>query len=458
LKHRALAFTLGLLVACLLAGILAPAALAYRMDVPVWKQSDPRWAALHLDGSSYTMAGSGCAVTSCAMVAAYYGSSKDPGGLCRALSANGGLDSSGSIYWQKVPSAAGGTIRYIGRWDYDSVTLINQELDAGYPVIAEAYLQGSAHWVVLTGRAGSTYYINDPGYGDRTTLNARYGSVSTAIHGFRLYHGSHTTLPPPSPYTRYQQTDSRFCYTGTWPTASNNSASGGSWRYINTSGGSVTIPFTGTYLAWVTVKSPNYGIAEVTLDGGTPVPVDLYSASTAWQQTVWNTGTLPTGLHTVTIAWTGTKNPAAAATYIGLDAVDVGGSLTPTTRVEQTDSHLVWAGAWTTASSSIYSGGSFAYANASGASVTVNFSGVKLTLIGTTAYSYGKMKVTLDGTSTFTVDLYTPTALYKQTLWSSGLLPLGDHTVTLEWTGDKNPSSSNTYVSLDAVDVIGSLR
>ena len=96
---------------------------------------------------------------------------------------------------------------------------------------------------------------------------------------------------------------------------------------------------------------------------------------------------------------------------------------------------MVWAGTWTPAASSLYSGGSFSYANTSGASVTINFTGVKLSLIGTTAYSYGKMKVTLDGTTTSIIDLYTPAALYKQTMYSTGLLPLGDHWVTLEWTG-----------------------
>ena len=153
-------------------------------------------------------------------------------------------------------------------------------------------------------------------------------------------------------------------------------------------------------------------------------------------------------------------DPTNTATqYINLDALEVVGALASATRFEETDSHLGWVGTWASAASSVYSGGSFKYANASGASVTVNFSGVKLNLIGTKAYSYGKMKVTLDGTSTFTVDLYNATtALYKQTLWSSGLLPLGDHTVTVEWAGEKNPASSNTYVSLDAVDVIGAVR
>ena len=232
--------------------VLAPAALAYRMDVPVWKQSDSRWASLHLGGGSYTMSSSGCAVTSCAMVAAYFGSKKDPGGLCRALNANGGLTSSGAIYWQKVPTAAGGTIRYIGRYSGCSLTRINQELDSGYPVIVEVRRKGNVHFVVVTGRTGSTYYINDPGYGDRTTLNARYGAPSSAIHSYRIYHGTHKAAAAPSPYTRYEQGSSLLAYTGAWTVSSSSSASGGSFRYANAAGALVTVAFNGTYLAWIT--------------------------------------------------------------------------------------------------------------------------------------------------------------------------------------------------------------
>ena len=323
-------------------------------------------------------------------------------------------------------------------------------VDGGTPVSVDLYRSATAYkqTVFSTTLPAGLHVVKITRAG---TKNARSSGYTVNLDAASIV-GSLTT------FTRAEQSDTRPTYSGSWSTASNSGASGGTWKYMNASGGSVTVPFKGTSLAWVTVKSPNYGIAQVTLDGGTPASVDLYSASTLWRQNVWNTGTLLAGPHTVTIAWTGEKNPAAAGTYIGVDAFEVVGALTAGTRVEETDSHMVWAGTWTPAASSLYSGGSFSYANTSGASVTINFTGVKLSLIGTTAYSYGKMKVTLDGTTTSTIDLYTPAALYKQTMYSTGLLPLGDHWVTLEWTGEKNSLSSNAYVSLDAVDVIGWLR
>ena len=104
--------------------------------------------------------------------------------------------------------------------------------------------------------------------------------------------------------------------------------------YTSASGAAVTISFSGTSLTWIARTAPSYGKAQVTLDGGTPVLVDLYSPSTLYQQAVWSTGSLANGAHTVTIAWTGQKNPAATYTYVDLDALDVMGVLTASNPLE----------------------------------------------------------------------------------------------------------------------------
>ena len=89
----------------------------------------------------------------------------------------------------------------------------------------------------------------------------------------------------------------------------------------------MTINFTGTSLAVIAKTGPSYGKAEITLDGGTPVLVDLYSASALNQKQIWSTGTLVGRSHTVKIAWTGLRSVAATWTYVDLDAVDVAGTL-----------------------------------------------------------------------------------------------------------------------------------
>jgi hypothetical protein len=126
---------------------------------------------------------------------------------------------------------------------------------------------------------------------------------------------------------RYEQGNTQLAYTGAWAVDRSASASGGSFRYANATGSSVTATFTGTHLSWIAKKSPSYGKARVTVDGGDPVVVDLYSATTLNKQNVWSTRSLAPGNHSVKIEWTGTKNAAAANTSINVDALDLTGAL-----------------------------------------------------------------------------------------------------------------------------------
>ncbi len=74
--------------------------------------------------------------------------------------------------------------------DLPPQTMVEAQLDAGRLVVAEVRLYGGMHFVVITGHAGRTLYINDPWYGDRTTLQARYGSYRQAVHSAQVYYRS----------------------------------------------------------------------------------------------------------------------------------------------------------------------------------------------------------------------------------------------------------------------------
>ena len=126
---------------------------------------------------------------------------------------------------------------------------------------------------------------------------------------------------------RYEQGNAHLVYAGRWTTGSDDSSSGGSFSFADARDASVTATFTGTQLSWIARRSASYGKANVTVDGGDPVAVDLYSASTQMAQKVWETGTLTWGTHTVKIEWTGANNQAASGTGIDVDAVDVTGGL-----------------------------------------------------------------------------------------------------------------------------------
>ena len=129
---------------------------------------------------------------------------------------------------------------------------------------------------------------------------------------------------PPPTTVRYQQTDSHLVYSGTWYTFSTSGASGGSYKRASAGSASVTVTFTGTYLAWIATAGTTLSKAYVSLDGGPAYSVDLARSAVAYQQRVWTTGTLPSGRHTVKI-W---RNPSdVAGKYVSVDAVDVIGTL-----------------------------------------------------------------------------------------------------------------------------------
>jgi hypothetical protein len=257
--------------------------------------------------------------------------------------------------------------------------------------------------------------------------------------------------------TRYQQNASQLAYAGSWSVGSAGAASGGSYRYANASGMAVTVTFNGTYIAWICKKGPSYGMAAVSVDGAAPVTVDLYNSAVVYQQKVWETSTLTPGYHTVRIAWTGDKSPAATNTNIGVDAFDVSGTLVGVTRVEQTDQHLGWRGTWLKVSASSYSGGTAWYADSAGASAAVEFDGVSITLLGKKGPTYGIAAISLDGAPAVPVDLYNSTIIYQQTMFASGSVAPGHHVLTVTWTGQKRAAATNTNVGFDALDVRGAL-
>ncbi len=244
-------------------------------------------------------------------------------------------------------------------------------------------------------------------------------------------------------------------YKGPWQALANSLCSGGNYRLLNAAG-SAEVVFEGTSLALIATTRGDYGIASVSVDGGAPEPVDLWSSATLYQQEVWDTGTLPDGLHTVRISWTGTRNAKSSANKVAIDAFVIEGTLAPTVQEEAPTPGLDYKGAWLSGANAGCSGGAYKYIREAGY-VEVIFEGSYVGWLATTRPDFGIASVSLDGGAPTQVDLYSPTAQYQQLAYSSGLLSAGTHTLRIAWTGNKNPSSSSTYVAIDAFDMVGSL-
>ena len=267
------------------------------------------------------------------------------------------------------------------------------------------------------------------------------------------------------PTVRYDATptaaNSAFGYSGTWADFSTPSAYQASYRRSSTTGAYVVISFKGTRLDWIAMKGTTTGIADVYMDGASKATatIDLRAGAPSYQVNVSSTGLLPDGYHTVKIV----KNPGSTASqFITIDAVEVAGNLVGAKRTEDNASPtpFLWSPAqasWTTGTTTSTSGGTYKYINTSGAAITFNFTGVGLDLIAKTAPSYGNLTVTLDGVSK-TVSLYSSTTVYKKTVWSSGYLIPGNHTVVIKRAGTKSASSTGYTVDFDAAVLTGEWR
>jgi eukaryotic-like serine/threonine-protein kinase len=124
-------------------------------------------------------------------------------------------------------------------------------------------------------------------------------------------------------------------------------------------------------------------------------------------------------------------------------------------RYDQTDTHIAKTGVWADRSTVSAYLGSYGRSSTHGASATVYFSGTRLDWIAVIATNAGIVDVYVDGVKTATVDLAAPATTYMVNVWSTGALARGHHRVTLELSSG---SPSGKYLTLDAVDVWGTIR
>jgi len=135
------------------------------LDVPSFRQGDPRWNGDDLGDTHYTMGESGCAVTSAAMVLKSYGIDTDPQRLNAYLTAHHGYVGDGFLVWETAADLGNGTLEKAYE-DLPSYWLIDWQLIRGNPVIVRIHFpNGRTHFVVIAGKRGFDYLIRDPGAG-----------------------------------------------------------------------------------------------------------------------------------------------------------------------------------------------------------------------------------------------------------------------------------------------------
>ena len=158
------------------------------MSVAVIGQQDGAWAGAPLGSSATDTIGSaGCAITAVTMMLRYYGMNTDPGAFNAWLTTNSGYAFDDQLIWDAVTSYSGGRVGFSG-WLGPDLGVINSELDAGRPVVAEVGLYGNQHFILLIGYStDGGLVINDPWFADSVSFSARYGDPSTGIVSIRTF-------------------------------------------------------------------------------------------------------------------------------------------------------------------------------------------------------------------------------------------------------------------------------
>jgi peptidoglycan hydrolase CwlO-like protein len=124
-----------------------------------YSQRDAQWGAMYLGRSQWTLATSGCLVTSVAMVATHYGKSLTPAQIASNDFFSGG-DLSKTI---SIPGVA--NVSRVAASCGTSTSCLDSSLEGGKPVIVKIRQPGSTsgdHFIVILEKKDGSYIMHDP--------------------------------------------------------------------------------------------------------------------------------------------------------------------------------------------------------------------------------------------------------------------------------------------------------
>ena len=241
-----------------------------------------------------------------------------------------------------------------------------------------------------------------------------------------------------------------------WSGASPNTGTG-SVALSRTAGGQATLSFSGTGVSWIGAREPSGGIAQVLVDGAAVAQVDTYASAEQVQVVLYSVSGLSDGPHTFTVAPTGQRNPSSIDSLVFVDAFDIAPSASaPTiTRFQERDSSVTYSGSWTQGTVfSYWSGETAAYSGTAGDQATFTFTGTAVRWISQYGFNNGIANVLLDGVQVAQVDTFAVVQEQDQApIFIATGLANTTHTLTIQVTGQKNPSAFNSWILVDAFDV-----
>ena len=115
--------------------------------------------------------------------------------------------------------------------------------------------------------------------------------------------GNNTTSPTSGPWdiSRFQELAATYTPAASWLTGSPTGTWGGSVRYATVNGATARFVFTGSDVAWISIRAGDRGKAKVYMDGVFQRKVNLASGTFGSRQIVYRATGLSNGPHALRI-------------------------------------------------------------------------------------------------------------------------------------------------------------
>jgi len=136
--------------------------LNIKIDCPVYKQTDLRWANETIGGSNEKLSAVGCTLCCTAMAYESNNIKIKPNALNSFLKTNKGYTENGWLIWDAIEKFSNDKFKIISS-NKPKHNIIDAELINGNPVITKVLISNCiSHWVLITGKDGLEYLIHDP--------------------------------------------------------------------------------------------------------------------------------------------------------------------------------------------------------------------------------------------------------------------------------------------------------
>jgi hypothetical protein len=342
----------------------------------------------------------------------------------------------------------GTEVRWVGlRGPQNGIATVS--LDGAFQATVDTYAPAEIEGIVFIATTLT------PG---RHTLTVNVtGAANAAATGNSIVVDAMDTRP------RIEDADASVTYTSDWRQnnfdkdwsgASPNTGTG-SVALSRTAGGQATLSFSGTGASWIGAREPWGGIAQVLVDGAAVAQVDTYASAEQVQVVLYSVSGLSDGPHTFIVAPTGQHNPSSIDSLVIVDAFDIVPSASAPTirRYQEGHSSVSYSGSWTQGTVfSYWSGETAAYTGAAGAQATFTFTGTAVRWISQYGFNNGIANVLLDGVQVAQIDTFASIQEQDQVpIFIATGLANTTHTLTIQVTGQKNPSAFNPWILVDAL-------